>query len=507
MLLHGPTRICIKVEDSPLPPPPVNMCLPINGPSCCCPPPAVGSRLSCMVQGFGILPSLILCAFWGGVGVFCVAAFVLSSHSGVLIESVFLNNHNPSAVCPLWGGGWSWGWLAQRLGSIAEVCRRRNGLPQFPNIFRRQALCVRKRLLRICVQILLFIIVIVVVLLVIIVFLLLVFLIHFLLFIVLIMRGVIVHLHVATADWHLLALWEGSALSSLGQRPTHCLRGLLAEVQGVAEAHASRVLQEEEGAAGVSAEVEGAVQVDGRVLRVALQGGVGAALGARRDGRQLSTLLLFVLALVRVHLRHAHHRVLAARVGAVEVGALELVLAVWDLAVHAGAELAEAGRADDVLLAVVLAVGRHLGAVGAAEAAAQAVEVRAVARELAVGEVAAERGLEALEIVQHQVVHTVVVLRVLVHVGAPTELVAAVLPGAVVVGDLQGELAAGILAVLIEVVPPEALQHHPFVQHLARGCSFASFAKGGHVLNDPEALFGPCSRWHGDGVPWGKGKG
>lgn len=158
---------------------------------------------------------------------------------------------------------------------------------------------------------------------------------------------------------------------------------------------------------------------------------------------------------------------LAFRVGAVEVRALELVLAVGDLAVDTGAELAKAGGADDVLLAVVLAVGRHLGAVGAAEATAQAVEVGAVAGELAVGEVTAERRLEALEVIQDQVVNSVVVLRVLVHVRAAAEFVAAVLPGAVVVGDFQGELAARVFAVLVQVVATEALQHHPLVQHLA----------------------------------------
>lgn len=191
----------------------------------------------------------------------------------------------------------------------------------------------------------------------------------------------------------------------------------------------------------------------------------------------------------------------AARVGAVEVGALEFVLAVRHLAVHAGAELAEASSADDVLLAVVLTVGCHLGAVSAAEAAAQAVEVCAVARELAVGEVAAQRRLEALEVVQHQVVDAIVVLGVLVHVGAAAELVAAVLPRAVVVSDLERELAAGVLAVLVEVVAPEALQHHPFVQHLARGCGLAALAERGHVLDDPETLFGPRGGWHSDGVP------
>lgn len=77
----------------------------------------------------------------------------------------------------------------------------------------------------------------------------------------------------------------------------------------------------------------------------------------------------------------------AAGVGAVEVGAFEFVLAVRHLAVHARAELAEAGGADDVLLAVVLAVSCHLGAVSAAEAAAQTVEVCAIARELTVWEV------------------------------------------------------------------------------------------------------------------------
>lgn len=77
---------------------------------------------------------------------------------------------------------------------------------------------------------------------------------------------------------------------------------LLAEVQGIIEAHASRVLQEEEGAVVVSAEVEGTVQVDGRVLDVILDSGVGKALGAGRDGRKLPSLLLLVFALVRVHL-------------------------------------------------------------------------------------------------------------------------------------------------------------------------------------------------------------
>lgn len=120
-----------------------------------------------------------------------------------------------------------------------------------------------------------------------------------------------------------------------------------------------------------------------------------------------------------------------------EVRALELVLAVGHCAVGARAELAEASGADHVLLAVVLAVRSDLGAVCATEAAAQAVEVRAGARERAVGEVAAEGGLEALEVVQHQVVHAVVVLCVLVHVRASAELVAAVFPRAVVVGDLE----------------------------------------------------------------------
>lgn len=127
---------------------------------------------------------------------------------------------------------------------------------------------------------------------------------------------------------------------------------------------------------------------------------------------------------------------LALRVSAVEMRTLELVLAVGYFAVGAGAELTEAGGADHVLLAVVLSVRRDLGAVRAAEAAAQAVEMSAVSRELAVGEVAAQRGLEALEVVQNQVVHAVVVLGVFVHVGASAELVAAVLPRAVVVGDL-----------------------------------------------------------------------
>lgn len=219
-----------------------------------------------------------------------------------------------------------------------------------------------------------------------------------------------------------------------------------------------------------------------------------------RHGRQLAPLLLLVLPLVGIHLGHPHHRVLALREGAVEVRALQLIFAVGNFTVGAGAELAEAGGADHVLLAVVLAVGRHLGAVGAAEATAQAVEVGAVARELAVGEVAAERGLEALEVVQHQVVHAVVVLRVLVHVGAAAELVAAVLARAVVVGHLQGKLAARVLAVLVQVVAPEALQHHPLVQHLPRRRGLAAFAERRHVLNDPEALLGAGGRGNGDGV-------
>lgn len=184
-------------------------------------------------------------------------------------------------------------------------------------------------------------------------------------------------------------------------------------------------------------------------------------------GRQLAALLLLMLALVGVHLGHPHHRVLALRVSAVEMRTLELVLAVGYFAVDAGAELTESGSADHVLLAVVLAVRRDLGAVRAAEAAAQAVEMGAVTGELAVGEVAAQRGLEALEVVQDQVVHAVVVLGVFVHVGASAELVAAVLPRAVVVGDLQRELAGRVLAVLVEVVAAEALQHHALVQHLA----------------------------------------
>lgn len=164
-----------------------------------------------------------------------------------------------------------------------------------------------------------------------------------------------------------------------------------------------------------------------------------------------------MLPLMGVHLRHAHHSVLALGKGAVKVRALELILAVENLAVDAGTELAEASGADHVLLAMVLAVRRHLGAVGAAKAAAEAVEVGAVTRELAVGKVAAERGLEALEVIQDQVVHAVVVLRVLVHVGTATELVAAVLTGAVVVGHLQGELAAGVLAILVKIVTAETV--------------------------------------------------
>lgn len=58
-------------------------------------------------------------------------------------------------------------------------------------------------------------------------------------------------------------------------------------------------------------------------------------------------------------------------------------------------------------------------------------------------------------------------LGVLIHVGTATELVAAVLPRAVVVGNLERELAAGVLAVLVEVIAPKSLQHHPFIQHLA----------------------------------------
>lgn len=168
---------------------------------------------------------------------------------------------------------------------------------------------------------------------------------------------------------------------------------------------------------------------------------------------------------------------LALWVSAVEMRTLELVLAVSHLAVYAGAELAESGSADHILLAVVLAVRRHLGAVRAAEAAAQAVEVGAVAGELAIGEAAAQRRLEALEIIQDQVVHAVVVLGVLVHVGAAAELVAAVLPRAVIVGYLQGELTGRILAVLIEVVAAEPFQHHAFIQHLARRSGLAALAE------------------------------
>lgn len=73
-----------------------------------------------------------------------------------------------------------------------------------------------------------------------------------------------------------------------------------------------------------------------------------------------------------------------------EVGALEFVLAVRHLAVHTGAELAEASSTDDVLFAVVLTVGCHLSAVSAAEATAQTVEVCAIARELTVWEVATQ---------------------------------------------------------------------------------------------------------------------
>lgn len=51
--------------------------------------------------------------------------------------------------------------------------------------------------------------------------------------------------------------------------------------------------------------------------------------------------------------------------------------------------MTESGGADHILLAVVLAVRRHLGAVRTAEAAAQAMEVGAVAGELAIGEVTA----------------------------------------------------------------------------------------------------------------------
>lgn len=150
-----------------------------------------------------------------------------------------------------------------------------------------------------------------------------------------------------------------------------------------------------------------------------------------------------------------------------EVGALEFVLAVGHLAVHARAELAEAGSTDDILLAVVLTVGCHLSAVSAAEATTQTVEVCAIARELTVWEVAAQRRLEALEIIQYQVVNAVVVLGVLIHVGTAAELIATILPRAVVVGNLERELAAGVLAVLVEVVAPKSLQHHPFIQHLA----------------------------------------
>lgn len=187
-----------------------------------------------------------------------------------------------------------------------------------------------------------------------------------------------------------------------------------------------------------------------------------------------------------------------------EVGALEFVLAVGHLAVHARAELAEAGSTDDILLAVVLTVGCHLSAVSAAEATTQTVEVCAIARELTVWEVAAQRRLEALEIIQYQVVNAVVVLGVLIHVGTAAELIATILPRAVVVGNLERELAAGVLAVLVEVVAPKSLQHHPFIQHLARGRSLAALAKWGHVLNNPEALFGPRGSWHSDGIPWGE---
>ncbi len=179
---------------------------------------------------------------------------------------------------------------------------------------------------------------------------------------------------------------------------------------------------------------------------------------------------------------------------------LSLYFAVSHLAVHAGAELAESGSADHILLAVVLAVCRHLGAVRAAEATAQAVEVGAVTGELAIGEVAAQRRLEALEIIQDKVVHAVVVLGMLVHVGAAAELVAAVLPCAVIVGYLQRKLTGHILAVLIEVIAAEPFQHHAFIQHLARRSGLAALAEGWHVLNDPEAFLGASCRRNRDGV-------
>lgn len=86
-----------------------------------------------------------------------------------------------------------------------------------------------------------------------------------------------------------------------------------------------------------------------------------------------------MLPLVGVHLGHAHHRVLTLGEGAVEVGALELVFTVGDLTIDTRAELAESSGTDHILLAVVLTMGRHFGAVSAAEAAAQAVEVGAIA--------------------------------------------------------------------------------------------------------------------------------
>lgn len=220
--------------------------------------------------------------------------------------------------------------------------------------------------------------------------------------------------------------------------------------------------------------------------------------------RQLTPLLLLMLSLVGVHLGHAHHCVLTLREGAVEVRALELILAVGNFTVSAGAELAEASGADHVLLTVMLTVGRHLGAVGAAEAAAQTVEVGAVAWKLAVREVAAERRFKALEIVKDQVVHAVVMLCMLVHVGSPAELVATVLTCAVVVGDLERKLTACVLAVFIEVIAPEALQHHPLIQHLTWRRSLAPLPEWWHVLDDPEALLRPRGCRNGDSVAWKK---
>lgn len=184
-----------------------------------------------------------------------------------------------------------------------------------------------------------------------------------------------------------------------------------------------------------------------------------------------------------------------------KVWALQLVLAVGHFTIYAGAELAESGSTDDVLLSVVLAVRGYFSAVSASEATAQTVKVSAVPWELAVREVAAKRGFKPLKVIQNQVVHPIVVLGVLVHVCSATEFVATVLSGTMIMGHLQGELAWWIFAVFIQIVTPESFQHHPFIQHFAGRSGLASFTKRGHILNDPESFFGSRSCWHGDGVP------